>query len=98
MHLEPKGSGMLKRGEEGGGVEEAEPREQRQQRRRDLMQGNNYFSEMCSGSEAGSHLRIIDFCKTPLYRLESNKEEKAAREAPAAPLRPDSGVRIRLGR
>ena len=23
--------------------------------------GNNYFTEMCSGSEAGSYLRLIDF-------------------------------------
>jgi hypothetical protein len=23
---------------------------------------NNYFTEMCSGSEAGSFLRLIDFC------------------------------------
>ena len=23
---------------------------------------NNYFTEMCSGSEAGSYLRLIDFC------------------------------------
>jgi len=22
---------------------------------------NNYFTEMCSGSEAGSYLRLIDF-------------------------------------
>jgi hypothetical protein len=27
---------------------------------------NNYFAEMCSGSEAGSYLRIIDFCNTQL--------------------------------
>ena len=27
---------------------------------------NNYFTEMCSGSEAGSYLRLIDFCITPL--------------------------------
>ena len=25
---------------------------------------NNYFTEMCSGSEAGSYLRLIDFCIT----------------------------------
>ena len=31
---------------------------------------NNYFAEMCSGSEAGSYLRLIDNS-----RLESNKEE-----------------------
>jgi len=26
----------------------------------------NYFTEMCSGSEAGSFLRLIDFCITQL--------------------------------
>jgi len=25
---------------------------------------NNYFTEKCSGSEAGSYLRLIDFCIT----------------------------------
>ena len=40
---------------------------------------NNHFTEMCSGSEEGSHFRLIDF--EPLnYRLESNKEEEAGRE------------------
>ena len=28
---------------------------------------NNYFTEMCSGSEEGSYLRLIDFCITQLY-------------------------------
>ena len=27
---------------------------------------NNYFAEMCSGSEEGSYLRPIDFCITQL--------------------------------
>ena len=27
---------------------------------------NNYFTDMCSGSEAGSYLRRIDFCITQL--------------------------------
>jgi len=27
---------------------------------------NNYFTEICSGSEAGSYLRLIDFCITQL--------------------------------
>jgi len=27
---------------------------------------NKYFTEMCSGSEAGSYLRLIDLCITPL--------------------------------
>ena len=25
---------------------------------------NNYFTELCSGSEAGSYLRFVDFCIT----------------------------------
>ena len=28
------------------------------------FQVNNYFTEMCSGSEAGSYLRLIDSCIT----------------------------------
>ena len=36
---------------------------------------NNYFTEMCSGSEAGSYLRLIDFCASLNSRRESNKEE-----------------------
>ena len=36
---------------------------------------NNYFTEMCSGSEAGSYLRLIDFVSLN-SRLESNKEER----------------------
>ena len=27
---------------------------------------NNYFAEMCSGSEEGSYLRLIDLCFTQL--------------------------------
>ena len=27
---------------------------------------NNYFTEVCSGSEAGSYVRRIDFCMTQL--------------------------------
>jgi len=27
---------------------------------------NNYFTEMCSGSEEGSYLRLIDLCITQL--------------------------------
>ena len=28
---------------------------------------NNYFTYMCSGSEAGSYSRLIDLCITQLY-------------------------------
>ena len=39
--------------------------------RRKLSQGDQVhaqrrFTEMCSGSEAGSYLRLIDFCITEL--------------------------------
>jgi len=34
---------------------------------------NNYLTEMCSGSEAGSYLRL---CVSLSSRLESNKEEE----------------------
>ena len=30
------------------------------------IQGVNYFTEMCSGSEESSYLRLIDFCITQL--------------------------------
>jgi len=44
---------------------------------------NNYFTEMCSGSQAGSYLRLIDSCITQLKAQgpsrtcnESKEEEK----------------------
>ena len=40
---------------------------------------NNYFTKLCSGSEKGSYLRLIDFS-----RLESNKKK---REVVAPPSR-----------
>jgi len=40
---------------------------------------NNYFTEICSGSEAGSYLRRIDFVYHS--RLESNQEEDFGVEA-----------------
>ena len=42
----------LQKGEDGEGGNEFE---------------NNYFTEMCSGSEAGSYLRLIDVCITQLW-------------------------------
>ena len=36
---------------------------------------NDYFTEMCSGSEAGSYLRLI-FCVSLNSRRESNDEEE----------------------
>jgi len=41
---------------------------------------NNYFTEMCSGSEAGSYLRPIDVCILN-SRLESNNGEEEERGA-----------------
>jgi len=38
---------------------------------------DNYFKEMCSGFEAGSYLRRIDFVSHS--RLESNEEEEKQR-------------------
>ena len=41
------------------------------------VQGSEYFTEMCSGSEAGSYLRLIDFVyHSTLGLRESNKEEE----------------------
>jgi len=40
------------------------------------VEENNYFTEMCSGSEAGSYLRLTDFAISLNSRLESNKEEE----------------------
>ena len=37
---------------------------------------NNYFTEMCSGSEAGLVFKAHRLCVSLNFRLESNKEEK----------------------
>ena len=37
---------------------------------------NNYFTEMCSGSEKGPYLRLTDFFIAQLY-AECNEEEEA---------------------
>ena len=37
---------------------------------------NNYFTEMCSGSEAGSCLRLIDFVYQPTLGLRVIKKKK----------------------
>jgi len=34
--------------------------------RTELQFKNNYFTELCCGSEAGSYLRLIHFCTTQL--------------------------------
>ena len=37
---------------------------------------NNYFTEMCSGSEAGSYLRLIDFVYHSTLGLRVLKKKK----------------------
>ena len=39
---------------------------------------NNYFTEMCSGSEAGSHLRLIDVVYHSTLGLRVIKKKKKA--------------------
>jgi len=41
-----------------------------------LMVENNYFTEMCSGSEAGSYLRLIDFVYDSTLGLGAIKKTK----------------------
>jgi len=43
---------------------------------------NNYFTEMCSGSEAGSYLRLIDFVYHSTLGLRVIKKKKKMREKP----------------
>jgi len=43
---------------------------------------SDYFTEMCSGSEEGSYLRLIYFVSLN-SRLGSNKEEAVSRVGPA---------------
>ena len=33
----------------------------------EIRRKNNYFTEMCIGSEEGSYLRLIDFCIPQLW-------------------------------
>ena len=40
------------------------------------MNDAHYFTEMCSGSEAGSYLRLIDVCITHLGLRVMKKEKK----------------------
>jgi len=40
---------------------------------------NNYFTEMCSGSEAGSYLRLIDFVYHSTLGLRVIKKKKGLR-------------------
>ena len=43
---------------------------------------NNYFTEMCSGSEAGSYLRLVDFLYHPTLGSRVIKKKKKNRIAP----------------
>jgi len=46
---------------------------------------NNYFTEMCSGSEAGSYLKLIDFVyhsTLGLQVIKKKEEEDGLRTAP----------------
>ena len=43
---------------------------------------NNYFTEMCSGSEAGSYLRPIDFLYHSTLGLRAITEKKNAGKCP----------------
>ena len=62
---------------------------------------NNYFTEMCSGSEAGSYLRLIDFVYHSILGLRVIKKQKKIPERPPnskpgwvvlrCTLRPDAG-------
>jgi len=44
--------------------------------------GNNYFTEMCSGSEAGSHLRLIYFVYYSTLGLRVIKKKREVRMYP----------------
>ena len=54
----------------------------------------NYFTEMCSGSEAGSYLRLIDSCSTqlkaqgPFRSCNESKEEEDLGGGPSGRGRP----------
>ena len=66
---------------------------------------NNHFTEMCSGSEAGSYLRLMDSCTTQLKAQgpsrtcnESKEEEEEAIGLlnPLSPPYPSVGSYLRL--
>ena len=60
--------------------ESAEPETRRGQRSDAVGTVNNCFTEMCSGSEAGSYLRAHRLCVLLYFRLKSNKEEEGSEE------------------
>ena len=55
---------------------------------------NNYFTEMCSGSEAGSYFRLIDFVHHSTLGLRVIKKKKTV---PPADARKYGSARLKLG-
>jgi len=47
------------------------------------MRSGNYFTEMCSGSETGSYLRLIDFVYHATLGLRKIKKKKVKRTSRA---------------
>ena len=48
---------------------------------------NDYFTEMCSGSEAGSYLRLIDFVYHSTLGLRVIKKKRPRRRGCGSPSR-----------
>ena len=48
---------------------------------------NNYFTEMCSGSEAGSYLRLIDFVYHSTLGLRVIQKKRRRRRLPGSAAR-----------
>ena len=53
---------------------------------------NNYLTEMCSGSEAGSYLRFIDFVCHSTLGLSVIKKKKKTPNPPSETLHPNPYV------
>jgi len=53
---------------------------------------NNYFTEMCSGSEAGSYLRLIDVVYHSTLGLKVIQKKKKIRTVPRSPLSSAAGT------
>jgi len=53
-------------GVDGGCQEVAQHAECQLENSQSIRVRNNYFTEMCSGSEAGSHVRLIDYLRPSL--------------------------------
>jgi len=66
--------------------------EQQRQYERSSQFENNYFTEMCSGSEAGSYLRLIDFVYHSTLGLRVMKKPKKNAALPPLPLPSQEGA------